>query len=265
MSLPSIASSFLPTGLGSRWDGLNPHLIASFWEVDKKGKTKSPLSVFAPLTQAEMEVSLQWQSAFEDAGAESKAPALMAMLQSGALQPVMAALGLGGGDGKAQEKDSKGGATASSFLSEAEGRTGITKINSTQVFVGMAPVKFTVTALFRAWLNPVSEVQRPYDQLMNWALPIKLSPDGMVVNAINAAKGKGSFVETLMPSVAPTMVAMRYKGRTYAPLVIESIGQPMDSPIDGQGNYTQMAVPLTLASLAAWDRQDWANTKSFKL
>lgn len=255
----------MKTDLSSRWDGLNPALIAQFWEVDRKGKRIGSITVSAPLTAAEMEISLNWQSAFENAGVESKAPALMAMLQSGALQPVMAALGLGSEDGKAQDKSGGMGAKAQEFAKAAEGRTGITKLNSVQIFVGMTPVKFSVSALFRAWLDPASEVEAPFTQLMNWALPIELSEDGALVQGINAVKGNNTWLDVLMPSKAPTMIAMQYKGRTYSPLVIEGITDPLDSSIDGYGRFTQKLVPLQLSSLAAWDRKDWANTRKVAL
>ena len=50
---------------------------------------------------------------------------------------------------------------------------------------------------------------------------------------------------------------MTYKGRTYAPLVIESIGQPISSPVDSNGRYVELLVPMTLCSLTALDRADW--------
>ena len=47
------------------------------------------------------------------------------------------------------------------LLKQFEGRTGITKLNSTQVFTGMPPVKIQVTALLRAWRDSASEVEAP--------------------------------------------------------------------------------------------------------
>jgi len=168
--------------LSSLWDGLSPHLLASFYEVGKigdsgwgriQGKT-DVATVMAPLTEASMEIALNWQSPFEQAGPESKAPALMAMLQSGALQPIVDSVMGKAKDGSAQQK-------SNSFLSQFEGRTGITKLNSTQVFNGMPPVKIQVAAMFRAWRNPAVEVEAPFDKLMEWALPIELSKDGSVL------------------------------------------------------------------------------------
>jgi len=229
--------------LSSEWGGLSPHLIASFWEVDKMGKSKGGATVKAPLSEANLEATLNWQSPFEQMGPETKAPTLFAMLQSGAIQPVVNHMEIG------------------KSLQQFEGRTGITKLNSTQVFNGMPPVKFQVTAVFRAWANAQREVMAPFDQLMEWALPIKLAKDGTILSLLDAIRGTKEWVEAVLPSEAPTLVGMHYKGRTYAPLVIESIGQPLSSPIDESGNFMELSVPLTLCSLSAWDRGDWAKIK----
>ena len=250
--------------LSSLWDGLSPHLLATFYEVKKQesggwAKTSDcdKKIVKAPLTDASMEIALNWQSPFEQAGPESKAPALMAMLQSGALQPFVNAL-TGGtpADGSAQQKSNE-------FLSQFEGRTGITKLNSTQVFTGMPPVKIQVTALFRAWRDSLSEVEAPFDKLIEWALPIELSEDGsMLARAIEAAKGQKAAIDALMPSKSPTRIALQYKGRTFSPLVIESIGMPLNSPIDSNGRFVELAVPMTLCTLTALDRKDWSNART---
>jgi len=58
---------------------------------------------------------------------------------------------------------------------------------------------------------------------------------------------------------------MKYKGRTYSPLVIESIGMPMNSPVDSNGRYVEMIVPMTLCTLTAMDRKDWQWSKSVSL
>jgi len=167
--------------LTSRWDGLSDHLIASFYEVervtDQNGKTYWAKTyvygvVKAPLTEASMDTILGWQSPFEGAGADKGMPTIAAMLQSGALLPYV-------------DSNGKAGQAISNF----EGRTGITKLNSTQVFTGMQPVKIQVTALFRAWRDPVEEVEAPFNQLMKWALPVKLAPDGAVMSAFTAVKG----------------------------------------------------------------------------
>jgi len=261
--------------LSSLWDGLSDHLIAEFWEIAKigdgydarwgriDGKT-DPKVVRAPLSDVTMEVSLNWQSPFESSGPECKAPALTAMLQSGTLLPIVDAISEAAG---IKDKDSLAGKIFSfldaeeavrksnDFLKQFEGRTGITKLNSTQVFTGMPPLKIQATAIFRAWRDTLTEVEMPFAKLMEWALPIELSKDGSIVARL-LDKGRG-MVESLMPSVSPTRIAMKYKNRLFSPLVIESITHPLQSDVDSNGRYVQLAIPMTLCSLTAIDRADW--------
>jgi hypothetical protein len=245
----------LPVGnnsaLMSQWDGLSPHLLASFYEVEHIGQThdwarvqNSPV-VRAPLTESNLEVALGWHSPFE--GNSFVDPKLSTMLQSGALQlqPV------------------------TNFMDNFDGRASITKLNSTQMFAGMPPVKITVTALFRAWSDPAKEVEAPFDQLMKWALPQHLEPDDWTrLKGVgrNVSSGK-TMLETLkdaaaqfaLPSQAPVKIGLTYKGRDYYPLVIESIAAPLSSPIDKNGNFVELLVPMALCSLTAIDRDDWSN------
>ena len=261
MSAPSLTA----TELKSDWKGLSPHLLAHFFEVDndngvwKRTDKTDPDTVVAPLTEASMEMALNWQSPFEQSGPETKAPALMAMLQSGALQPVanvLLGMSRAAVDGAAAQKKS------GEFLKQFEGRTGVTLLNSTQVFSGMAPVKFQVVAVFRAYADPVEEVEEPVARLMKWALPVELSKDGSVLARLaKTAKGDMGYVEALMPSRAPVRIGMQYKGRTYLPLVIESIGQPLNAPIDRNGRFVEQLIPMTLCTLTALDRGIWANFK----
>jgi len=129
-----VSPSLNANPLTSLWDGLSPHLIASFYEVAKIGEDSwgiiegqtDPVAVHAPLTDANMEMVLNWQSPFEQAGPESRAPALMAMLQSGALQPIVDAL-----LGRSPEERAAAQQKSDRFLRQFEGRTGITRLNST--------------------------------------------------------------------------------------------------------------------------------------
>lgn len=236
-------------------------MIASFYEIKKNDDgvwsraNADPVSVLAPLSEASMEISLSWQSPFEHAGPESRAPTLLAMLQSGALMPLIDAF-LKGDDASSMATQAQ--QRSNDFIRQFEGRTGITKLNSTQVFNGMPPVKFQITALFRAWNDPFAEVEAPFNKLMEWALPVKLSPDGSVLaRSAQAVKGNTGFIDALVPSIAPTTIAMKYKNRIYSPLVIEAINDPISSPVDKKGRYVERAVTMTLATLTAIDRDDW--------
>lgn len=240
--------------LSSRWDGLSSHLLASFWAVERSAngasvwtRVKDSPTVRAPLTEANLDMTLGWQSPFENIGADKVAPSLSAMLQSGAIQPWISPVP-GGSD----------------FFRKVEGRSGITKLNSTQVFAGMQPLKISLIALFRAWADPKKEVEDPVNQLIEWALPQELAKNGplwsllgVARDALNGRPITEASALAALPSIAPTKIAFNYKNRTYSPLVIESISQPINSHVDEYGRYIEMLIPMTLCSLTAIDQSDW--------
>lgn len=246
----------------SKWLGLSPHLIAAFYEVERVQGPNGGLAyvpkpngdeVHAPLVESNLDVSLGWASPFENVGSQNSAPTLQAMLQSGALLPIFDQLKTGNG-GLIDKAAQKASETAQKF----EGRTGVTKLNSTQVFTGMAPIKIQVSALFRAWSDPIQEVHDPFNRLMEWALPAELAEDGsMIGRTISAARGNKTATEVVFPSRTPALIALRYKGCTYAPLVIEGIAKPLNSPVDARGHHVELLVPMTLCSLTAIDHNDW--------
>jgi hypothetical protein len=256
------------TILGSLWTGLNPVLIARFFPMtqlkegdgwvqsrDKEEVSASPkfvvdngYEVHAPITDGSAEWVSNWNSQFEGAGAESKAPALSAMLQSGTLTaPLQAMLGNFG----VNLKDTSIG----QGLSKVMGRTGATKLNSQQIFSGSPPLKFTLTAHFRALQDPIMEVQQPIQQLKEWTVPQFLADDGLISGAVIQGTNRG-VMETIFPSKAPQVIGMRYGDMTYGPLVIESISEPFTNPRTEKGVMQHCAVTMTVATLTALDRRD---------
>ncbi|WP_028211545.1 hypothetical protein [Paraburkholderia mimosarum] len=257
--------------LTSKWDGLSPHLIAKFYPVKRadNGDTwmqsfdtrtvsaadnftvDDGYEVWAPITDGSQEMSLNWSSPFEGAGAESKAPTLSAMLQTGQLTPEMTAIlsRMPGGSAVA--------GNVGKLLRDATGRTGITKLNSTQVFSGMPPVKFSFTAHFRALIDPQAEVRQPITQLEQWAVPQYLADQGVIAGALQNGL-KQSPLETIYPSVAPQLLAMKYGDQTILPIVIESISKPVTVPRSSQGEALNVRIQLTVATLTAIDRRDVA-------
>lgn len=232
-----------PVVLSSDWGNLSPHLIASFWPVDRKGKRIEDITVKAAITESNLEMSLNWSSPFENQGAQNITPTLQQMVQSGSIEGLV---------GKA---DSVFGSDLQRLAHGLEGRTAITKLNNTQVFVGAAPATFNVTALFRAWKNPVEEVHKPFDQLMKWVLPVELSEEGSLAARLLQ---DGFKYATTFPSIAPVLLAVKYKDATYWPLVIESISKDTNSPVDKHGKFVELTVPMKLTTLAAIDRADWS-------
>ncbi|WP_063899835.1 hypothetical protein [Burkholderia ubonensis] len=259
----------MPTAkiLSSKWDGLNPNLIARFYPVKRSDngsdwvqsfgtRTVSAVEnftvddgyeVWAPLTDGTQEMSLSWNSPFEGTGAEAKAPTISAMLQTGQLTSDLQALF----GGKVSQSD------VGKILRDAAGRTGITKLNSTQVFSGMPPIKFSFTAHFRALIDPQTEVRAPIMQLEQWAVPQYLANDGVIAGALkNGLRSVG--LETVYPSVTPQLLAMKYGDQTILPIVIESVSKPFTVPRSRKGEAINVAVQLTVATLTAIDRRDVA-------
>ena len=241
-------------GVSSKWDGLSPHLIATIYEVNSDGEPVGGPIVKAPFTgDVSLDIDLSWTSPFEGAGSDSAAPALSRGLQSGSLSAIVDRMG----EAVAIEAGGMSGA-----LEGAEGRSGMTKLNSTQVFTGMPPLRIQGELLFRAWSDPKSEVESPIDQLMAWALPKKLAEIGTIVTAgVEYATSDKGLIESMLPSEVPALLSITYKGRTYAPVVIERMSLPLGSPVDAAGSFTQMKLPLTIASLRAWDRDDWSGSR----
>jgi len=229
--------------LTSIWTGLSPKLIASFWQVDRGGnRLPDGNTVQAPLiNDPTIDIQQNWQSPFENVG-QSSLPTLQQMLQSGALQPLSKII------------DKNTGSSFSSAAAAVEGRSSVTKLNSIQIWSGSPPLKMTLTALFRAWKDPVSEVINPADELVKWCLPKLLQGD---VTILSKALSGDIDSTTAFPSETPVLVAMNYKNRSYAPLVIESLSFPLGGPVDIQGNFTELAIAMTLCSITSIDRGDW--------
>lgn len=260
--------------LSSKWDGLNPSLLATIYPVGPDGQPIDGPRVLAPPTDFNMELTGNWQSPFEQSGAETKAPAIMAMLQTGALGSYTQAIGdaangarewlsaklpsLRGLLGTDAAQPVPGAITG--FISESRGRTGMTKLNSTQVFTGAAPIKLTMTLHFRAFRDARVEVGAPVDQLARWVLAKSLAQDGAIVSA-GRGLASGSLVAALLPSLAPQMVALRFGGYAFAPLVIESMSYPMTGPRSSAGDLLAAPVQVVLSSLTALDQEDWSRAR----
>lgn len=244
--------------LTSQWGGLSPHLIASFFAVEKGTsadkqtiiwtRDTSQPEVRAPLTDGNVEVTLNWQSPFENIGPDQKFSSFSALLQAGGFSSMLSQL-------KALFPDNGLVDSAKSRAASLEGRSNLTKLNSTQVFNGMPPLKISGTAHFRAFKDAAEEVRAPMNQLMAWALPKKIAPDGPVAQAVG-----GNLV--LFPSEVPQILGMKFADMLFAPIVIESIPYPLTGPRERNGILTQASMVLQLASLTAFDKQDWNHARS---
>lgn len=239
--------------MGSDWGDLNYHLKARFYLYNDGKYSAYRNIVFAPLSSFEgPEITLNWTNPFENAGIEVSASSASNLMQTGAagalFDQVVEQL-----SGEAKDALLRRFKIEAS-IDEFKGRTGITKLNSTQAFQGMPPVRLTMTAEFRAMADPVTEVQEPVSQLVEWALPRKLEATSTVLT--RALQQGMNVAEVLMPSLAPQQITFVYKGLRYEPMVIESISLS-DPAITKDGLPAAQSVTMVLCTLTALDRNDW--------
>jgi hypothetical protein len=125
----------------------------------------------------------------------------------------------------------------------------------------MPPMRVNVTAHFRALFDPLAEVEKPMSQLMAWTLPKKLSQQGLVGNALDSSQEKGW--RTVYPSEAPQIIGMQYADKLIKPLVIESSRTTSPGPRDKNGRLICGLMSMSLATLTALDKDDWAAFRLF--
>jgi hypothetical protein len=244
------------------WGNLSDYMIAQIYACDADGLPLDTelATVMGPITDCNFEAGFNWQSPFENVGPESKAPALMALLQSGQIATVVNALQAAFPSIQNNTIANNAAETAKNIAKDLQGRTGITKMNSRQVFSGMPPIKIPMTMHFRAMQDAEREVMSPLKTLLSWALPQSLAKDGTLTNVIAASSsGASAMVKALFPSRAPLMVAVSYGSQLWAPLVIETITHPLDGPMDSDGHFMYLPVQMMLSTLTALDRNDIPN------
>ena len=251
--------------LTSEWGGLSPHVIATFFAVKKVKDDKTQTyrwirdmdqpEVRAPITDANINAQLNWQSPFENMSPDQQMSTASGLIQSGGFTATLEALRSAVGAGAVSD-------FAAQSAASLEGRSNMTKLNSAQVFSGMGPLNIPMTLHFRAWKNAHTEVHQPMHKIMEWAVPRKIAADGVLTAALS-----GDL--RLFPSEIPQIVGFKFAGLLLAPLVIESPVYPLDGPRDRNGVLTRAAMTLQLSSLTALDKNDWgtawdpSNRKTF--
>lgn len=246
--------------LGSDWGNLSPLLLARMFVCNSKGvaDVREYEGVYGAMEDGSFEATFNWQSPFENMGPETKAPALTAMLQSGSLVPVLNALQALNPDpnGKIGGMLDAGADKLKSAVHELEGRTGMTKLNSRQVFSGMPPLRLNFSVNFRATSDAAKEVEAPLQRLLEWVFPQELAEEGILSEVLQTTRDVDSFIKALFPSTTPKLLGLTYAGRTYSPMVVESISYPLDAPKDSRGNSISLTVQVSMATLTALDRPD---------
>lgn len=251
----------LSSDLGGDWGRLSPLLLVRLFVCNAQGVadlTTELAGVYGAMKEGSLEIQQNWVSPFESTGPETKAPALAGMLQSGSLVPVLNALSAISPfkEGAIADTLDAGSDKLKAVMRDLEGRTGITKLNSRQVFSGMPPMKVNFTLHLRAVSDALSEVEAPLTRLLEWVFPQELAADGILSEVLKTTTNVESFIQALFPSTAPKLLGFTYGGRTWSPMVIESVTFPLDAPKNAQGYFIDLPVQVSMATLTALDRPD---------
>jgi hypothetical protein len=253
-----------PRLLTSEWGNLNPKLLGfmfavtssidsnkqRYWETDNS----QPVVQFG-VSDCTLEVQMQRSSPFEAIGLGHAAPLLTAALQNNLVGTVLNSISAIAPPELIPDWAANLGTPdqAMKALQKLYGTSAVTKLNSELVFDGAVPLKWQLTAHFRAWKDPKREVEDPVKALMGFALPQFLSDQGFFDNL---ASGK-DVLGSLFPSRAPRILGFGYGGMEIRPCVIESISQPITCPMDADGRQLKVALQINMSTLAAIDKTDW--------
>lgn len=269
MAIPEPANTptdSLPVQPTAQWGALTDLKIAKISLVTvEKGNVlaviNSPI-VQGVMTDGDFTVESQYQTPFENSNPENRLPNLLGMAQSGEATAALgriAASQAGGAPELLQRiastvSDVTGLGAAARAIGGAfeslQGKTNLTKINSTQVFVSTGSVRMSVTLFFMAFKDAKTEVEDQISLLQQWALPQSLLDTGLLENlSKNGLAG-------LFPSTVPPFISIVYSGKSYQPFLIESVGVPIVGPIDRHGNRLTATVTLSLISRQAWDKKN---------
>lgn len=230
---------------------MNRHKLAVFSVCDKEGGVVEGGSVVtALLIDADKSIESQWQTAFENSNPELKLPSLSAGIQSGQILESMGAMGgiVGQVAGTMSNLSSPIASSLGLSLSDLEGRTNLTKVNTEQIFLSTSSVRISLTIFFMAIKSAKEEVEKQIMTLESWAVPAYLHNQTALVSVTNEG------LKGLFPSEIPPFVSFSAYGKTYAPFVIESINAPIVRPSDEDGNRLDVTVTMTILSRAAWDK-----------
>ncbi|VAX44406.1 Uncharacterised protein [Acinetobacter calcoaceticus] len=236
------------------YGSISKHKYAEFSLCDKDGNPIASPVIRALLTEGDKSIESQWQTPFENSNPELKMPMLMANLQTGQMLQVAGSLGENSPFKSALIDMASGPlSTAENALKSVEGRTNLTKVNTTQVFLSTSSVRLNLSVFFLAFSDAKSEVEDRIMQLEAWSLPVTLSSDSTLQNVVNDSN---TALEGLFSGVIPPFVSLTTHGKTYKPFIIESVSAPIVAPIDEKGNRLSLAVNISLMSRTAWDSKD---------
>lgn len=232
------------SGVSLIYENMSPHLITTFSLCNDDGSVTEDLSIVQALfLDGDQNIESQWQTPFENSNPEQKLPTLMASIQSGQLSNTLGVVADAVGLDSVTQSMQDG-------LKSLKNKTNLTKVNTRQVFLSTASVRLNITIGFVAISDAKAEVENQISLLQQWALPQSLASESVINGSIQSKS------IDLFPSTIPPFVALTLHGKTYKPMIIESVQAPLNCPIDSHGNRLSAQVHVSLMSLTAWDKKD---------
>ncbi|WP_343597689.1 hypothetical protein [Acinetobacter sp.] len=244
----------LPTdGLSIIYENISPHLVALIRPCDDEGNDiPNESTVYGIFVDGDQNFESSWQTPFENSNPEHKLPTLMASIQSGQMVDSLGTVSKAIKDFSDTAADLVDPllSTLKDQASSLKGKTNLTKVNTRQIFLSTQSLRLNLTLYFAAYADAKIEVENQISLLQQWALPQTLSKDSLSQNVINHG------LEGLFPSVIPPYVSLTLHGKTYTPLIVESVQAPLNCPVDSNGNRISAQIQINLITLTAWDRGD---------
>jgi hypothetical protein len=226
----------------ARYGKLNDVLLAKICLCDKEGNITGDEQVVALAIDGDLHTESQYSTQFENSNPEHRLPTLMGMLQTGDWVNTLSAVASSFGVELSEDSQES--------LNRLEGRSSLTKTNSTQIFTN-ASIQLSMSLVFDTWEDAKSEVEDQVRLLQQWSVPQKLADGSLVANFANETS-----IESLFPSLVPPYVCIYFGGKRYAPLLIQSVSTPLVVPMDKDGNRMSLQVPVQFLSRNAWDAEN---------
>ncbi|WP_228270268.1 hypothetical protein [Acinetobacter bereziniae] len=226
----------------SRFGKLNDALLARISLCDKDGNINGDEQIVALAVDGDFHTESQYSTQFENSNPEHRMPTLMGMLQTGDWVNTLSAVASSFGVELSEDSQDS--------LNKLEGRSSLTKTNSTQIFTN-TNIQLSMSLVFDAWEDAKIEVEDQVKLLHQWSLP-RLLADGSIV----ANFATQTSIESLFPSLVPPYVCVSYGGKRFAPLLIQSVSTPLVVPMDENGNRMSLQVPVQFLSRNAWDAEN---------
>ena len=242
VSLQNTVTSF---GEALGWQqerGLNPNLFVILQDKVSGTSVRARIISYSVSNQAE------WANKFEGTDGDSQFSTTSAILQSGEFAESI----------------------GSEMLARFAGKTLITKAQSIQVWTGLQPQSISLELEFRAFSDPIYEVEAPIQELTRMMSPtlndnvldsvkkVLEKNKGMATSKGTTQGDINKATEGKVLGIVPSKIAVSlFKKRFNGTYRIESMEESIDQVrVDSNGNRIYQIVSLTLGSSEGITKND---------